>query len=91
MTVNAYSVFDKSAGTYAIPFFAPNDQVATRNFRYSLKKLDDLFALDLVLYLVGTFDIDTSHFDNAYCYVVDTGANVLSERELEKKNLEVKQ
>ena len=91
MMVKAYSVFDKAAGTYATPFFAPNDDVAKRNFRYSLKKLDDLFIADMELYLVGAFDIETSDFDSGFGYVVDTGKNVLSEREIEKKNSEVKQ
>lgn len=91
MKINAYSVYDTAAGTFATPFFAPNDEVAKRNFRYSLKRLDDLFVLDLELHLVGAFDTETSDFDNDFGYVVDTGKNVLSEREIEKKNSEVKQ
>ena len=57
MIIKAYSVFDKAAGTYATPFFAPNDEVAKRNFRYSLNKLDDMFISDLVLFCVGSFHI----------------------------------
>lgn len=91
MTINAYSVFDKAAGTFATPFFAPNDEVAKRNFRFSLKRLDDLFIADLELHLCGVFDTETSDFDNEFGRVVDTGDNVLRERELEKKNSEVKQ
>ncbi|QIR82317.1 nonstructural protein [Chicken microvirus mg6_218] len=91
MTVNAYSIYDKAAGTFATPFFAVNDQVAKRNFRFSLNKLSDLFIADLELHLVGAFDVEDGSFDNDFGYTVDTGENVLSEREIEKKNSEVKQ
>lgn len=93
MILPAYSVFDKTAETFATPFFAPNDEVAKRNFRYSLKRLDDMFVTDLELFCVGSFDNELGHFDvhADEVYLVDTGANVLSEREIEKKNSEVKQ
>ncbi len=89
--MNAYSVFDKTAESFAVPFFAPNDEVAKRNFRFSLKKLDDLFVVDLQLYRIGAFDNVNGMFVNDYTGVIDTGTNVLSEREIEKKNSEVKQ
>lgn len=91
MTISAYSIFDKTAGTYATPFFAPNDEVAKRNFRYSLKKLDDMFIIDLELYLIGEFDIEDGFFlSGVASHIIDAGKNVLSEREIEKKNSEVK-
>ena len=90
MTINAYSVFDKSAGTFSTPFFAPNDEVAKRNFRYSLKKLDDMFVTDLELYSIGEFDIEDGFFlSGAASRIIDAGENVLSEREIEKKNKEI--
>lgn len=82
MKIYAYSVFDKIAGTYATPFFAVNDEVAKRNFRIILKKLDDLIIRYLDLILVGTFDYDTAKFDNIVRHVVDKGVKVLSERVL---------
>lgn len=91
MKIKAYSVLDRTAGNYATPFFAPNDEVAKRNFRYSLKKLDDIFIADLVLYCVGDFDNEPGIFCNSGDHIVDSGVDVLSERELEKKNREVKQ
>lgn len=90
-TIKAYSVFDKTAGTFATPFFAPNDDVAIRNFRYSLKRLDDIFVEDLELYYVGFFNNDTGVFLNDDVFVIDTGVDVLYQREIEKKNSEVKQ
>ena len=92
MTIFAYSVFDKRAGTYSTPFFAPNDEVAKRNFRYSLKKLDDLFIIDLELFLIGEFDVEDGFFlSGVASHIIDAGDNVLQEREIEKKNSEVKQ
>lgn len=94
MIIKVYSVFDKTAETYATPFFAPNDEVAKRNFRYSLKKLDDMFISDLVLFCVGAFHIGMGRLlcdTKEDKYQIDSGENVLSEREIEKKNSEVKQ
>lgn len=91
MTIKAYSVFDKTAGTFSTPFFAPNDDVAKRNFRFSLKKLDDMFVTDLELFLIGEFDIEDGFFlSGVASRIIDAGENVLSEREIEKKNSEVK-
>ena len=92
MKVNAYSVYDRTAGNYATPFFAPNDEVAKRNFRFSLKKLDDLFIADLVLYFIGDFDIESGTFGyylQEDGHIVDCGYDVLFERETERKNSEV--
>lgn len=88
--MNAYAVFDEAAGTFATPFFAPNDEVAKRNFRFSLTKLDDMFIRDMVLRRVAEFDFESGVFSNSF-YIIDSGMDVLSERELEKKNHEVKQ
>lgn len=91
ININAYAVFDKTAQTFASPFFMPNDDVAIRNFRYSLKKFDAMFVKDLELYYIGGFDNQTGTFYLGDKYVVDTGENVLNELEIEKKNSEVKQ
>lgn len=91
MKMYAYSVFDRTAGNYATPFFAVNDEVAKRNFRYSLKRLDDLFIADLDLYCIGSFDNDIGTFSNLGDHKVDCGIDVFTEREIEKKNSEVKQ
>lgn len=88
MKINAYAVFDAVAETHATPFFAPNDEVAKRHFRFSLKKLDEIFISDLVLWRVGDFDNENGVFSNSFS-VVDSGKNVLSEREIEKENSEV--
>lgn len=90
MKIKMYSVFDKSAGSYSTPFFAPNDEVAKRNFRYSLKRLDDFFVCDLVLYFLCDFDVETASFSNFDSYIFDSGFDVLQEREIEEKNSEVK-
>lgn len=91
MTINAYSVYDRTAQTYATPFFAPNDEVAMRNFRFSLKKLDDMFVKDLELYFVGYFGNEVGKLIEGNLTLVDSGDFVLQEREIEKKNSEVKQ
>lgn len=91
MTVSAYSVYDRTAESYATPFFAPNVSVAKRNFRYSLSKLDDVFVKDLELYCVGYFDNEVGGLIEASVTLVDSGVLVLEEREIEKKNSEVKQ
>jgi len=90
-TVGAYSVYDKTAESYATPFFAINSVVAKRNFRFSLTKLDDIFVKDLELFCVGYFDQGNGMLVGTPVSLVDTGENVLSEREIEKKNSEVKQ
>lgn len=89
ININAYAVFDKTAQTFASPFFMPNDEVAKRNFRYSLKKFDAMFVRDLELYYLGGFDNQTGTFFLGDKYVVDTGENVLSEREIVEENSEV--
>lgn len=91
ININAYAVFDKTAQTFASPFFMPNDDVAKRNFRYSLKKFDAMFVRDLELYYLGGFDNQTGTFFLGDKYVVDTGFNVLCELDIEEKNNEVKQ
>lgn len=91
MKIKAYSVLDRTAGNYATPFFAPNDEVAKRNFRFSLKRLDEMFVADLVLYCIGDFDNESGTFSTLGDHLVDSGIDVLSEREIEKKNSEVKQ
>lgn len=88
--IYAYSVFDKTAGTFASPFFEVNDEVAKRNFRFSIKKYDDMFVKDLELYYIGNFSKDIGTLSPDSKYVVDTGENVLCEREIEMKNSEVK-
>lgn len=90
MKINAYAVFDEVAQTHATPFFAPNDEVAKRHFRFSLKNLDEIFISDFVLWRVGDFDIENGVFSNSF-YVIDSGKNVLSDREIEEENSEVKQ
>lgn len=91
ININAYAVFDKTAQTFASPFFMPNDDVAKRNFRYSLKRFDAMFVRDLELYYLGGFDNQTGTFFLGDKYVVDTGFNVLCELDIEEKNNEVKQ
>lgn len=91
ITTKAYAVFDKTAGSFAVPFFMPNDDVAIRNFRFSLKKFDAMFVKDLELYFIGYFDNETGTLSPGDKYVVDTGLNVLCEVEIEEKNSEVKQ
>lgn len=94
MILVAYSVFDKAAGTYATPFFAVNDDVAKRNFRFSCSKLDNVFIQDLALCEVGSFSIETGWMESPVSSnfrVVDSGEFILAEREIEKKNSEVKQ
>lgn len=90
ININAYAVFDKTAQTFASPFFMPNDDVAKRNFRYSLKRFDAVFVRDLELYYLGGFDNQTGTFFIGDKYVVDTGFNVLCELDIEEKNNEVK-
>ena len=51
-----YSVYDKGAGLFGPVFEAVNDVVANRSYQMSLKKVDDHFKGEYVLYRIGQFD-----------------------------------
>nr|QJB20056.1 MAG: nonstructural protein [Microvirus sp.] len=53
---NLYSVCDRGAGLFGPVFEAVNDVVANRSYQAMLKKVDDSFKGEYVLYRVGSFD-----------------------------------
>ena len=57
--LDAYTVYDKKARSYARPFFTDNDEVAIRMFLDAAKDEGSVFYLhpeDFVLYCIGHFD-----------------------------------
>jgi hypothetical protein len=55
------------ADFYSAPFFAPNDQVAIRDFHklvYVSNAIAPAYASDFILYEVGSFNSDTGLFDS---------------------------
>ena len=93
--MNLYSIFDKTARSYSIPFGAVNDFVAKRNFRYTVKVLDRSIIQDLELQLICSFDLEDGSITEfrsskliAYP-VVDTGVQFLADVESDEKLKEV--
>lgn len=66
MTQNIYSVFDSKAKAYLTPFYAVNDDVATRSFTVACNQeghqFND-FAEDYTLFFLGTFDPTNAKFE----------------------------
>lgn len=59
MITRAYSIYDRKALIYSAPFFAPNDQVATRTLGDAAADPNTSLGRhpgDYVLYFVGDFD-----------------------------------
>ena len=91
--MNLYSIFDKTAESYSIPFGAVNDSVAKRNFRYTVKSLDRSIVQDLELCLIASFDLDSGHLGSSvdgFAYpVVDTGLQFIADIDSDAKLKEV--
>lgn len=76
-----YSVYDVTAKTYSEPFAVPSDEVAQRNFRFTMTRYDDFFVKDMELRCVGEFDNITGSIVSIPLYVVDRGLTILAEKE----------
>lgn len=66
MNVNFYSIYDKCAGAYIIPFVLQNDLIAIRTFGDCVNLKDHAFNKhpeDYSLYHVAQFDDNTGHID----------------------------
>lgn len=75
MNFKIYSIFDKKAGLYGMPFFMLNDSLAVRDLQNSLKKSDSPYGSnpeDFQLYCVGDFKPETGLISQ-----IDTGCPVL--------------
>lgn len=84
--MNLYSIYDKRAESYSIPFGAVNDAVAKRNFRYTVKPLDSSIIQDLELHRICKFDQEDGSISDyrssgqLIVYpVVDSGLQFLSD------------
>lgn len=68
MNIGMYSVYDKKANSYGQPFFAANDECATRIVISSLSESSQLvlYPSDFALCRVGSFD------DGSGCVTCDT-------------------
>jgi len=65
MVKQIYSVFDAKAQTYSHPFYAPNEQIAIRDFTRACRdpQLDlSKFPEDFSLQHLGTFDDENAQF-----------------------------
>lgn len=86
-----YSVYDITAGTYSEPFCAAANEVAIRNFRFTMMKYDDFFVKDMKLYCIGEFDNVTGSVDSYTSpEVIDSGSVILREKEIDKEIEEAK-
>lgn len=60
MIYTFYSVFDKGAEEYSVPFPAKNNAIAGRNFQQFLDRVPDTLKLDdFDLFYLFTWDDDT--------------------------------
>lgn len=60
--MNIYSVFDKKAGVYNVPFFLQNNALAVRAFADLVNHDDSMisrFPEDFALYNIGSYDDKT--------------------------------
>lgn len=94
--MNLYSIYDKTAESYSIPFGAVNDFVAKRNFRYTVKTLDRSIIQDLELRLIACFDLGIGDLRSerigvdGFSYpVVDTGLQFIADIDSDVKLKEV--
>lgn len=58
MTVNIYSIRDELAETYG-NLFLVQEKVAQRQFLYIQKEMEEADKKDRVIYLMGTYNLDT--------------------------------
>lgn len=80
-----YSVYDVTAESFSEPFCAVADEVAKRNFRFTMTRYDDFFVKDMQLLCVGEFDTTTGFVSSVDHYSVDTGLTLLAEKEALKE------
>lgn len=69
MLYNAYSMKDTKSGTFGIPFFKINDNLAQRDFITLMKQADGVmkqFPADFELWKVGTFDDQVGVMNGGY-------------------------
>lgn len=79
MKIGVYSMRDQLSG-FLTPSFELNDQIATRNFSYAIKKPDTLLfasAKDFDLLKIGEFDTDTGELTPLSPTVVCQGLSLV--------------
>jgi hypothetical protein len=62
-----YTLYDSKAEFYSAPFFAPNEQVAIRDFHkliFVTGAIAPAYASDFTLYEVGSFNSDSGMFES---------------------------
>lgn len=84
MIIRLYSIYDKLANTFAEPFNAVNDDVAKRNFRYTMSRYNDYFVKDMELYCVGDFCVESGDMRSLYRLFIDSGVQILADRDSEE-------
>lgn len=80
-----FSVYDVTSKSYSEPFCAPAEEVAKRNFRFTMTRYDDFFVKDMVLVYIGEFDISDGVLYPSDHIVVDTGVMILEEKKVFKE------
>lgn len=84
MIIRLYSIYDKAAGTFGEPFNAVNDDVAKRNFRFTMSRYNDYFVRDMELYCVGDFCIESGDVRSQHRLLIDSGEKILVDKESEE-------
>lgn len=80
-----FSVYDVTSKSYSEPFCAPAEEVAKRNFRFTMTRYDDFFVKDMQLHCIGEFDSTSGVVSPIPIYVVDTGVTILDEKKILKE------
>lgn len=84
MKLNVYSIYDKIADEYSLPFFNVKEQLAVRDFSAVVNmdgsKIKDN-PDDFELFLVGSFDTESACFDDLENSFVCNATSLLRKEE----------
>lgn len=64
MIYNLYSIYDKVAEQYGVPFASLNDATATRSFQFQVSQNQMAEPTDFELYQVAQFNTDNGQLTN---------------------------
>lgn len=84
MIIRLYSVYDITAATFSEPFSAVNDDVAKRNFRFTMARYNDYFVRDMELYCIGDFCSESGDMRSLHRLFIDSGEKILADKESEE-------
>lgn len=77
--MNVYSIYDKKASAFYLPFFLANNFMAERAFQNQVADKETLIGKnpeDFVLYRLAEFDENTGSFDDIQPVVLMKGEEV---------------